>query len=151
MRRPSDPITRKAKAEKRIPFEFVLEALEPVAPETRPMFGCTAVYVDERVVFMLRDKGDSDSGVWVAFQPEHRDEVLALFPRLLPIDIFGDKVSGWRKLAVTSPEFEEDVLAAVKLARARDPRLGKVPGAKKKSATKKAPPKKPPPKRQRPK
>jgi hypothetical protein len=33
------PATRKT-----IPFEFVFGHLGAVSPETRPMFGCTAVY-----------------------------------------------------------------------------------------------------------
>jgi hypothetical protein len=54
---------RKTKA---IPFEFVLDELADVEPSTRSMFGCTAVYVEEKIVFILRDKKDRDDGVWIA-------------------------------------------------------------------------------------
>lgn len=97
------------------------------------MFGCLAVYVGERIVFALRDKGpeDADNGVWLAFSPEHTREIEALFPSLAPIEIFEGKVSGWMKLSSRHPSFEDDVLKACALLRARDVRLGKVPGTKK--------------------
>jgi hypothetical protein len=40
-----------AKKKKKIPFEFVLDELEDLEPRTRPMFGCTAVYVEGALVF----------------------------------------------------------------------------------------------------
>lgn len=39
-----------AKARPAPPFELVLAALAPVQPWTRPMFGCVAGYVDEKIV-----------------------------------------------------------------------------------------------------
>jgi hypothetical protein len=44
------------KKRKRVPFEFVLDALASVSPWTGPMFGCLAMYVDEKIVLILRDK-----------------------------------------------------------------------------------------------
>ncbi len=38
------------------PHEFVLDALAPLAPTTRPMFGCLAVYVEDKIVLILRDR-----------------------------------------------------------------------------------------------
>lgn len=51
---PVDPLL--AKPRKRVPHEFVLEALAPLAPMTRPMFGCLAIYVEEKIVLILREK-----------------------------------------------------------------------------------------------
>jgi hypothetical protein len=53
------------KPRKVTPHAFVLEALAPLAPETRMMFGCLAVYVGDQIVLALRDKGDhlADNGV----------------------------------------------------------------------------------------
>ncbi len=55
------------KLRRRVPFEFVLEALSSLSPYTRPMFGCTAVYVADKIVLILRDKPNSeaDNGVWL--------------------------------------------------------------------------------------
>lgn len=133
-RDPFEPPT--AKKKKPLPFPFVLDELERVAPETRPMFGCTAVYVGDRIVLILRDRGDDDDGVWVAFAPEHRAAVRAELPNLQPIGVFAGKVAGWLKLSATDPAFEESVLHACELIRARDPRFGKVPGAKTKATAK---------------
>lgn len=60
-----------------IPHEFVLEPMEPASLITRPMFGCLAVYVQEKIVFILRDKADSptDNGVWLATTEKHYDSL----------------------------------------------------------------------------
>lgn len=136
-----DAFRAPAKSSRALPQAFVLEALESLDPRTRPMFGCLSVYVDDRIVFILREKGggDPDDGVWVGFEPQHEAEVRAAFPRLEPIEVFEGRVSGWLKLSSKSPEFEEDVFAACKLVRARDRRIGKVPNARKpRKAAKKA-------------
>lgn len=51
-----------------IPFEFVLDELHSLEPHTRPMFGCTSVYVGLKIMLILRDKPDTpkDNGVWLA-------------------------------------------------------------------------------------
>jgi hypothetical protein len=121
-----DIFREKPKSKRPVAHEFVLDALATRSPSTRPMFGCTAVYVDERVVFILRKRGDADDGVWVAFEPEKEAAACALFPALLPIGVLPN-VRGWRKLGEKSPTFEEDVLRACALVRAGDPLLGKVP------------------------
>jgi hypothetical protein len=130
-----DPLAsaRKTKA-KALPQPFVLDELSDLDPRTKPMFGCLAVYVDERIVFILRDKvKDPDNGVWVGFEAANREAIKARFPRLRPIAVFGDKVSGWLNLAASDPEFEQDVLDACELVKARNPLVGKVPGAKKRT------------------
>jgi len=124
-----DPFAAPKKT-KRIPHDFVLDALESRSPRTRPMFGCEAIYLDERIVFVLRDKGDSDDGVWLAFEPSRAAEVRAMFPRLRSIDIFGDGVGGWLKLSAKDPDFEEDALAACALLVNGSELIGKIPKKK---------------------
>ena len=53
------------KQRKAVPHEFVLDAIAPLSPETRSMFGCLAVYVQDKIVLILRDKrdGTADNGV----------------------------------------------------------------------------------------
>ena len=41
---------------KRAPHEFVLEALSGLPVLTRPMFGCVAVYLGEKIMLLLRDR-----------------------------------------------------------------------------------------------
>lgn len=153
-----DPFAGKSAASARaVPHAFVLDALESLDPRTKPMFGCLAVYVGERIVFILRDRGggDPDDGVWVAFESANEAAVRALFPALVRIEVFESRVSGWLKLSAKHRDFEDDVLTACELVRAHDPRLGKVPNAKKapakKAPAKKAPAKKSAPKRAPPK
>jgi hypothetical protein len=121
-----DPFAPLVRKQRDIPFDFVLERLEPLGPTTRAMFGSTGVYLGERVVFILRKKGDSDDGVWVCFEPEVEAEVAALLPALQHIDVLGN-VRSWRKLAASHASFEDDVLYACKLLLAGDTRLGKLP------------------------
>ena len=115
---------RKTKA---IPFEFVLDELAGVEPWTRPMFGCTAVYVEEKIVFILRDKKDRGDGVWIATTKEHHISLRRELPNLRSITVFGVGESGWQVLPVDAEDFEESVLLACALVRAGDPRIGKVP------------------------
>src|ERR1019366_10222917 len=58
VRRDADAFFATRKRPKKIPFDFVLAELEELGPVTRPMFGCHAVYVDDKIVFILRDKSD---------------------------------------------------------------------------------------------
>ena len=65
---PSDMSALSAKRRKAIPHEFVLDALAYMSPRTHPMFGCIAIYVDDKIVLILRDKPNqpADNGVWLA-------------------------------------------------------------------------------------
>jgi hypothetical protein len=121
----TDPFTS-ARSKKPIPFDFVLDLLDTQALETRPMFGSVAVYLGERVVFILREKGDSDDGVWVAYEPAREEELLRAIPALAPITRL-PSVRCWKKLAAASETFEEDVALACRLARDETGPLGKIP------------------------
>jgi hypothetical protein len=41
------------KQRKPVPHAFVLDALAPLSPYTRPMFGCLAVYIKGKIVLIL--------------------------------------------------------------------------------------------------
>jgi hypothetical protein len=47
------------KRRKPIPHAFVLDAIASLSPYTRPMFGCLAIYVKDKIVLILRDKPTS--------------------------------------------------------------------------------------------
>lgn len=122
------------KPRKIVPHAFVLEALDSLAPRTNPMFGCLAIYVAEKIVLILRDKaGDTaDNGVWLATTAEHHDSLRREFPHMRSIQVLGKKVTGWQVLPADAPDFEEAALRACELVLARDPRIGKVPGERRK-------------------
>ena len=124
------------KQRKPIPHEFVLNALAAVSPWTRPMFGCTGVYVGERIIFALRDKPTypRDNGVWLATTREHHASLRDEFPNMRIIGLLGEDVSNWQILPIDAPDFEESVIRACELICAGDERIGKIPGKKKKQS-----------------
>jgi hypothetical protein len=121
-----------SKQRKRIPHEFVLGALSALSPRTRSMFGCLAIYVEEKIVLILRDKhGDTaDNGVWLATTEQHHESLRREFPNMRSIKIFQKRVTGWQVLPADAPDFEEAAWRACELVLSRDPRIGKVPKAK---------------------
>ncbi|HEX3378128.1 MAG TPA: hypothetical protein VHS29_14755 [Candidatus Acidoferrales bacterium] len=127
------------KKHKPIPYEFVLDAISSLSPWTRPMFGCLAVYVENKIIFILQDKTDykADNGVWLATTKEHHESLRDEFPSMRSIKSLGGGVTGWQVLPLEEEDFEETVLRACELVLARDPRIGKIPGAKKSARTEK--------------
>ena len=122
------------KRRKPVPHAFVLDALAPLSPATRPMFGCLALYVGDQIVLILRDKpSDADNGVWLCTTEEHHESLRREFPNMRSIQVFRKKVTGWQVLPSEAPDFEEAALRACELITARDPRIGKVPGARRPS------------------
>lgn len=135
--RQKDPLDLKPR--KATPHEFVLEALSPLSPVTRPMFGCLAVYVQEKIVLILRDKSGSpeDNGVWLATTHEYHQSLRRDFPNMRSIKVLGKKITGWQVLPVDAPDFEEAARLACDLVLARDPRIGKIPGERRKRSRRK--------------
>jgi hypothetical protein len=133
VRQDPDALFAARKAPKKLPFDFVLQELEDLGPFTRPMFGCHAVYVEEKIVFILRDKKNPrvDDGVWVATTLEHHRALKKELPSLRSITVLaGGAVTGWQVLPAESDDFEEAVLRACELVKRGDARIGKVPGAR---------------------
>ena len=132
------------------PFSFVLEELENsrLAPrvQTKPMFGCVAVYIGEKIVFILRRKQDPktlrDDGIWVATLPEHNVSLLGDFPILRRIEMFqamGQKVfTGWLNLPEHEEYFEEAALAICRRVIEGDLRIGKIPSSRSNPSSKRA-------------
>jgi len=127
---------------KPVPHEFVLDAIGALSPRTRSMFGCLAIYVPDKapdkardkLVLILRDKPaqPADNGVWVATTHEHHQSLRQEFPNLRSITVLGKGKgeTGWQVLPADAEDFEESALRACDLVLAGDPRIGKVPGAK---------------------
>jgi hypothetical protein len=132
---PLDDALFAAKQRKSVPHEFVLEAIAPLLPTTRPMFGCLAVYVKDKIVLILRDKRDqtADNGVWLATTEEHHQSLRQEFPNMRSIKVLKKKVTGWQVLPADAEDFEEAAQRACELVLAGDPRIGKVPGARRPS------------------
>jgi hypothetical protein len=138
-RRPDDALFA-VKPRKTVPHAFVLDAIAALSPATRPMFGCLAVYVADKIVLILRDKPGStaDNGVWLATTEEHHDSLRRDFPNMRSIQAFGKAVTGWQVLPADAPDFEESAMRAGELVLAGDPRIGKVPGVRRAKSRKRA-------------
>jgi hypothetical protein len=117
------------KQRKAVPHEFVLDAIAALSPRTRSMFGCLAVYVEEKIVLVLRDKPDkpADNGVWLCTTEIHHESLRSEFPNMRSIQVLGKEVTGWQVLPADALDFEEAALRACELIVARDPRIGKLP------------------------
>jgi len=139
---PPDDALFAVKQRKPVPHEFVLDALAPLSPRTRPMFGCLAIYVEDKIVLILRnkDKPDqtADNGVWLATTEEHHQSLRRDFPSMRSIKVLGKKVTGWQVLPSDAEDFEEAALRSCEFVLAGDPRIGKVPGARRAKISMKA-------------
>jgi hypothetical protein len=126
-----------SKKVKSIPFEFVLEKLYSLEPEIKPMFGCHAIYIKNKMVLMLRLKEQvpHDNGVWVASTPEHYLSLKETFPSLRPVSVLGETVTSWQNLPYESDDFESSAMEICDLICKNDVRIGKIP--KKKAKPKK--------------
>lgn len=104
------------------------------------MFGCTAIYVGEKIVLILRQKPsyERDNGVWLATSHEHHESLREDFPNMRSIELLGEPVSNWQVLPTDAPDFEESAMRACELVISGDPRIGKVPKSRKPKQGKKA-------------
>jgi hypothetical protein len=129
---PLDDAPFAVKPRKAPPHEFVLEAIASLSPFTRPMFGCLAVYVQDKIVLILRDKRENtaDNGVWLATTEEHHDSLRRDFPNMRSVQVFGKDVTAWQVLPADAPDFEQAALRACEFVIAGDHRIGKVPAAR---------------------
>jgi len=123
---------RPAKPKQKPPHAFVLEAIAPLNPEARRMFSGFAVYIDDRIVCMLRNhqKSPTDNGVWLVLSekvdpsdPELRRE----FPSIRSIDLLGNKIRHWLLIPSDSPDFEAEAHHLCDLLLDHDQRLGRIP------------------------
>ncbi|MCO5143723.1 MAG: TfoX/Sxy family protein [Oligoflexia bacterium] len=121
------------KQKKKIPFSFVLEELADLPIYTKPMFGCLGIYLDEKIVLILRDREDHprDNGIWLATDQTHHTSLRKQIPSLRSIEIFGPGETAWQNLPSMEEEFEESALFVCSLIHKRDERIGRVPKKRK--------------------
>ncbi len=112
----------------------MLEELDRIHPTVRPMFGCYAVYVSEKLVLILRQRNDytDDNGVWLAAAHEHHPSLKKEFPCMRSVRLLGAVETVWQNIPVDDDDFEELVLKACALIVKGDVRIGKIPKVKKK-------------------
>lgn len=97
---------------------------EPLETEAtfvlRTMFGAKAVYLDGRNVLCFCASAEPWCGLLLPTDRVHHAALQADFPSLQPHSVLGK----WLYLPESAADFERTAAALVRLARARDPRLG---------------------------
>jgi hypothetical protein len=96
------------------------------------MFSGFAVYLDNRIVCMLRDsaKQPRDNGMWLVLSDSTDPADRGLrreFPSLRSIELLGGKIGHWLLIPSDGEEFETEALHACELMLRHDPRIGRVP------------------------
>ena len=120
----------------KIPFAFILDYLIPLQVVIKPMFGCHAIYVGEKIVLIVRNRKDHTdcNGVWIATSQEAHASLKKDLPSMCSISIFSDgkTESAWQMLPLSADDFESSVIKACEFITHGDERIGRIPKKKKK-------------------
>lgn len=123
-------------AASKIPFPFILDLLFPLDPFVRPMFGAHAIYIREKLVLIVRNRETHPeaNGAWIATSKEHHESLRKEFPSMHSVYILSDGKSetDWQMVHADADDFESSVTRACELILKNDPRIGRIPKAKKK-------------------
>jgi hypothetical protein len=118
-------------AKKNIPFEFVLDYLIPLDVTVKQIFGLWAIYVNEKIMLILRDRKDNpdSNGVWIATNQEHHMSLKIDLPSLRSISIYSDGITEteWQVIPVGTDDFEASVRKVCELIKHNDHRIGRIP------------------------
>lgn len=119
---------KKRSPDKKGPFPFVIEELSPLRPRLKSMFGFTHVYLDDKLLFSLResDQRPATNGIWVYTVAENIDSLAREFPDLPKRQLWRSGKNAWVVLASKLPEFEEHAFKLCALILDGDRRIGRV-------------------------
>jgi len=110
------------------PFPFILGELESLRPIIKKVFGFTHVYLEDKLLFSLRDATAQrgSNGMWLYTTTEHADSLAAEFPELPRRQIWRSGKKAWIILASRMGDFEENALKACELILRGDQRIGRL-------------------------
>lgn len=95
------------------------------------MFGLWAIYVDEKIMLILRERMDhpDTNGVWIATNQEHHKSLKTDLPSLRSISTYSDRMveTEWQVLPVDADDFEASVRKVCELIKQKDHRIGRIP------------------------
>jgi hypothetical protein len=113
---------------RQVPFPFVLEELVSLRPTIKSLFGSTHVYLDDKLLFSLRNsaKHSSTNGIWVYTTAEHLNSLAKEFPDLPKRQLWRSGKNGWVVLASRLAGFEEYAFKACELVLKGDQRIGRL-------------------------
>lgn len=98
----------------------------------RTMFGTKAVYLHGLMMLCFTASEEPWRGVLVCTDRDRQPALIKEFPSLTPHQV----LPKWLYLSESSSDFETTATKLVRLARAKDPRLGVVPNVRKRKKTK---------------
>ena len=114
---------------KNIPFEFVVDYLFPLDVTIKQMFGLFALYINEKIILILRQRKELPeiNGVWIATSQEHHKSLKDDIPSLRSIsnDTTDITETEWQLIPINTNDFESSVIKACELIKNRDPRIGR--------------------------
>ena len=115
----------------KLPFNFILDYLDPLDITVKSMFGMFAFYSGKRIVLMLRQRNVNPerNGIWLAINKEHRENLVTEFPSLTPISGLHKKsqIDEWLLLPSSSNDFETSAITICRLIAKGDQRIGHIP------------------------
>jgi hypothetical protein len=118
----------KSKVTRQHPLQWILEPAEAeLSFFQRPTFGCQAVYLFGRLVFVLAAKEEPWNGLLVCTSRDYHAALIGEFPSLQPHPVLGK----WLYLAQCDDTFEETSRELVLRAAKDDRRIGVEPTARK--------------------
>ena len=117
-----------ASLKRQVPFPFVLEELVSLRPTIKRMFGFTYVYLDQKLLFSLRDsvKQPGTNGIWIYTTDEHLESLAREFPQLPRRQLWRSGKNCWVVLASRLEDFEEYAFKVCELVLKGDQRVGRV-------------------------
>ncbi len=111
----------------KVPYSFILPFFYPVRPAIKKMLGCYGLFVNKKLVMLLRERDihPEFNGVFVATQPEYF-EILSteLHTSNMNFDIDGAEFT-WIFISEDLDDFEEKVKKAAEMVKNGDERIGK--------------------------
>lgn len=121
---------------KNIPFDFVIEELFELNPVIKPMFGCHAIYIKDKITIIVRKKSDhvEANGIWIATEKKHHESLKKDIGDIGSVYILsnGKNETEWQMIHEHDDDFEEKAYRICSLIRKNDSRIGKIPKKKKK-------------------
>ena len=119
---------KSAPQRKGIPFPFIIDELESLRPTVRSVFGFTHVYLEDKLLFSLRDAATQtgSNGMWLYTTIEQADSLSKEFPDLPRRQIWRSGKKAWIILASRLGNFEEHAFKACELILRGDQRIGRL-------------------------
>ncbi|AUT65399.1 hypothetical protein PPGU19_079090 (plasmid) [Paraburkholderia sp. PGU19] len=124
------PVELNPKRKRENPLVWIFEPLERDPEYSRErFFNFQAAYLDGLLYLAVASGNEPWNGLVVCTSHDRQAGLLEDFPVLAPHPVLGK----WLYVSQTHPEFETVAHEMVALARERDPRMGVLPGKRKRS------------------